>query len=385
MASGAAVRAIPRERLVQESFLEAAEQAPDHLIYLLLNVGDADTQLFLLPARSDGTRRALVVDVGTAKKLPKLLEALSSTPILPPCQDLFPVVVGSHPHDDHIGGMPQFLDLFGDLVSEYWDPGFYHPTPAYIETMRALEAHPRIQQMQPTSGTTRYLEQVKLTVLSPGIELRSRFDTYGTTINDASIALKIDFPSNRVVQVGKNRKYLRTRDPWSILLGADAQTTSWAKVVLDFPQLHASERRSIYSELREAMGSDVLRAQIFKVPHHASKHGVNLELVERIAPRYALISCTGGGGRYSFPHTLAIEAIREGLHPSTGSGEDHESDVDLGIFYTCDVGSRRVPLGSMAMLIPPKRGAKLRMWRFRDEPDEPIELERAVGLNLGGG
>lgn len=383
MPSAPSVKPIARDRLTEESFLAAAEKAPDHLIYMLLNVGDADTQLFLLPARDDGTRRAIVVDVGTTKKLPRLLEALSGTPILPPCDDLFAVVVGSHPHDDHIGGMPEFLDLYGDLVSEYWDPGFYHPTPAFIETMRALEANPRIQQMQPTSGTTRYVEKVKLTVLSPGMELRSRFDTYGTTINDASIALKIDFPSNRVVQKGRNRGYLRTRDPWSILLGADAQTTSWAKIVLDFPQLHNAGRRPIYSELREAMGSDVLRAQIFKVPHHASKHGVNLELVERIAPRYALISCTGGGGRYSFPHSLAVEAIREGLHPTTTAQIDHQADVELGIFYTCDVGSRRGALGSMAMLIPPKMGSKVRMWRFRDESGERIELDRAIGLRLG--
>ena len=49
-------------------------------------------------------------------------------------------------------GMPEFLDRFGSLVREFWEPGYYHPSVSYMETMRAIEDQPSIQHSQPTSG-----------------------------------------------------------------------------------------------------------------------------------------------------------------------------------------------------------------------------------------
>ena len=31
----------------------------------------------------------------------------------------------------------------------------------------------------------------------------------------------------------------------------------------------------------------------------------------------------------------------------------------------------------MAVLFPPRRGSDLQLWRFFDEPSQPLELERA--------
>src|SRR6266511_1822784 len=120
----AAPTPVPADRFRAGDF--AADCSPDDLVYFLLNVGDGDAQLVLLPAEQDGTRPALV-------------EALSQTPLLPARHDLFPVVVGTHPHEDHIAGMPEFLDDLGDFVREYGEPRYYHPSASYMETMRALE------------------------------------------------------------------------------------------------------------------------------------------------------------------------------------------------------------------------------------------------------
>ena len=69
--------AIPEERYLEPPdpagfMVECLE--PNRLIYFLLNVGDGDTQLILLP-RIGGDRRALVVDVsgGQQDKLPTLV------------------------------------------------------------------------------------------------------------------------------------------------------------------------------------------------------------------------------------------------------------------------------------------------------------------------
>jgi beta-lactamase superfamily II metal-dependent hydrolase len=364
------------------SFVEAIQ--PDDLVYFLLNVGDGDTQLLLLPERPDGRRRAIVVDVATTAKLPPLLNNLAKEGLLSiDAPEVLPLVVGTHPHSDHMGGMPELLHAFGDGgVGQYWDPGYLHPSGPYVETMIALEEHPDIRYLQPTSGTTCFIDSVKVTVLTPGIGLRGRFDTYGVAINDASLTVKVEYPASRVARgVQKdpryeNRSYLDLGDPWALLLGGDAQHTSWAQATVDFPELHRHHDADLYRQMRDAVGRDTLRSHILKVPHHASKRGVNLELVERVKPRLTLISSVAGGGRYNFPHPLAVEAIREALDP-TGlrTGPRERNDWDLGIHCTGARTPDDGPAGSLAVRIPRRRGRRLDVWRFRDSPRARIRLD----------
>jgi hypothetical protein len=56
---------------------------------------------------------------------------------------------------------------------------------------------------------------------------------------------------------------------------------------------------------------DLLSADVFKVSHHPSKHGGNLELIERIAPRVTLVSSDSTKSRWNFPPTVTQELIRE--------------------------------------------------------------------------
>jgi beta-lactamase superfamily II metal-dependent hydrolase len=389
---------VPREEVEDPGsgqFLRTCLENQDHLVYFVLNVGDGDTQMVLLPADENGRRRAVVVDVATTRKLPALCRDLAAHGILGDLsgRGVFPVVVGTHPHDDHLGGMPQFIEEFRDQIGEYWEPGYYHSSGSYVETMAQLEEAAHIQRTQPTSGMVRFVGNVKFTALTPGIGLRSRFDSYGISINDASISLKIEFPATRVSETvedrgsgRRKRSYHRLDAPWSLILGADSQTTSWAQATVDFPQLHPHENPTLYRELRMTKGRDDLRAQVFKVPHHASKHGLNLELVERIAPQLTLISSTNGGGKYNFPHLLAVEAIREALQPSTTKKPVRLDDHQLGIHYTCaeldrSLGAKRSKLlGSMAVVVSPKRGTRLQLWRFGDATKDRVDLERALRL-----
>jgi beta-lactamase superfamily II metal-dependent hydrolase len=377
---------IPADRFEEADFVAACKREPTSLVYFLLNVGDGDTQLILLP-RDPGdagdTRRAMVVDVATNRKLPALIEALAREGLLPERANgnEIAIVVGTHPHDDHIGGMPEFLAWFGERIAEYWDSGYYHPTAAYLETMVQLEQlRKSVLVTQPTSGMTRYLGTVKIAAVTPGIGIRTRFDTLGVNINDASIALKLEFPASRIVQRRRDRDYERPEAARSLLLGGDAQTMSWAQAAVDFPQLLAEGKPR--ETLKGRMGPDPLEAQIFKVPHHASKHGVNVELVERVKPRLCLVSSVGGAGRYNFPHHLAVEAVREGMEQTT-SGQPRSPDYDLTILYTSDRRGIRSkePLGSIAIIISPRRG-RLGVWRFRDEPSEPIDFSRALRFDM---
>ncbi len=372
---------VPTSRLAAGDFCSDIDDRD--LVYFLLNVGDADCQLILLPVELDPQnqpfRRAVVIDVGVTKKLPALIAALRSPPVGPPLlrpqagPGTFPVVVGSHPHDDHIRGMAELFESFGQEITEYWDPGYYYPGQAYLETMAYLEDASRyVSYTQPTAGMTRYVGAVKLVALSPAIGLRSRFDSYGVEPNNASIALKVEFPASRVEQRGPDRRYLRIRTTQSLILGADAQTLSWGYVMTDFPELRPDDS-PVAKELRMALGSDPLRASVFKIPHHGSKHGVNLELVELIHPAIGLVSSVNGGGKYQFPHEVSIEAIREGMEPTTSGGHERSDDWDLELHYTAAKDSVGAVLGSIGLVLSPT-GRKRHLWRFGDAPAHRVDL-----------
>jgi hypothetical protein len=354
------------------------------LVYIVLNVGDGDTQLLLLPEHAPGQRRCVIVDCIDAPKLFALIDELIGAGLLGQTKPLLTLVVATHPHNDHISGMGRLLRRFGDgHLQELWEPGYYHSVGAYHEMMRELEDH-EIAHMQPSAGTTRYLGKVKITVLAPGISLRSRFDSYGIDPNDASLALKIEFPAvNTYEQRAGDRSYLRLRTTQTLILGADAQTLSWGQVLVDFPQLGPDES-AVTAALRRARGTEPLQAQVFKVPHHGSKHGVNLELAEKIKPKVSIVSSVREGGRYHFPHEVTLGALREALDPiSSKPGESHRPDAELNILYTgselidAQDGSKS-PLGSVALLIGV--GGRREIWRFGDGRKQKIALARGRPL-----
>jgi hypothetical protein len=368
--------------------LGAIRTNPTALFYFLLNIGDGDAQLLLLPEERDPARpddatprRSIVVDAGTSGKLRILMSDLGDAGVLwgpgGPGRTCA-LVVATHPHDDHIEGLAEIIETYGSPgVGDFWEPGFYAPTRSFAELMAAIE-DARIPHCEPTAGMVRYLGGLKITVLAPSVRLRTAYDTQGVDCNDASIVLKVEFPAARIT-TGKDgghekRRDVRLGDPWSLILGADAQTRSWSHVTADFAPMHRGHDADVYRALRRAHGRDDLSAQILKVSHHASKHGINIELIERMRPRVSLISSVGGGGRYGFPHALATQAIAEALAPSTRAGTEQPPDADLGIHYTGGLTDDGRPLGSIALMVPAKVGGKLRMWRFGDGPRDDLDL-----------
>jgi beta-lactamase superfamily II metal-dependent hydrolase len=368
---------LPNNRFRQADFFEQL-RASD-LVYFLCNVGDADAQLILLPEFGEASeqRRAIIIDAGRQDKLPQLLDSLIQESLLPSeddpqAVDSIPLVVATHPHSDHIGGIHQLLELYGPRVTEFWDPGYYHTTPHYHDMMRSIEHWEHLVYAQPTSGLRRWIGNVAVTVLSPSIQLRNRFDTYGTEINDSSISLRVEYPASRVVERDNERRLIVRGRTTAMVLGADAQTLSWSYVAVDFPQLHTSHSAAAKA-IKAATGVDLLRGKFLKVPHHASKHGVNIELIERINPTLTFVSCSGGSGSYGFPHTLAQDVIREAIQRTASSDAERKKDHELGIFYTSDVrGPRKDILGSMAIVV--RSNGDWVLWRFGDSPSGPIDF-----------
>jgi len=381
------------------ALLRALHDDPNAMVYFLLNVGDGDTQLILLPPDSgDGIRRLVIVDVATAGKLPALIAALHAaddpnhpgdpnrTLIEPPgSPGQIRLLVATHPHYDHIGGMSDLLDHFNGpngCIDQFWDPGYYTPTPAFHDIMAKLETSPWVRRLQPTSGTSLYLDTVKVTVIGPGIGLRNRFDTYGVGINDSSITLMVTYPATAVYaepdpQRGRTNRRVTDTPSHRLLLGGDAQFTSWAQATIDFPALAQEQDLTLAKELQAARGQDYLNADLFKLSHHASKHGINLELLERVSAPTVLVSSVAGGGSYGFPHLLAMEAAREARQAIASNGDPRQGDDALGIHVTGSQTDTGSACGSVAALIPSNPKQQMRFFRLMDGPTAKINLESA--------
>ena len=104
---------------------------PNQLVYFLCNVGDGDSQLLLLPVDPQGRRRILIVDVCTTKKVPALVDSLQQAGLIGAAapgaggepDGSVALVVATHPHSDHIGGMNELLTKLKPRIGEFWDPG----------------------------------------------------------------------------------------------------------------------------------------------------------------------------------------------------------------------------------------------------------------------
>jgi len=139
---------------------------------------------------------------------------------------------------------------------------------------------------------------------------------------------------------------------------------------------------ALAKELHAALGRDFQDADVFKLSHHASKHGINLELLERVDAPYTLISASDGHGRYKFPHRLAMEAAREARQPTTSKPTEPAPDYELGIHLTGARlgGNGRSALGTIAVLVPRAAGSPIRMFRLMDDLAKNIDLAAAREL-----
>ncbi len=366
-----------------------ASLSDDSWVYFLCNVGDGDAQLILLPADDDGRRRAIVVDAYTDKVV-RLVTHLTNQGLLPgqgdddgdPFRDLA-LVVASHPHFDHISNMPNLFRTHGDRIAEFWDPGYFHPIGAYLTTMERLEERrSHITYAQPAAGLRRWIGGTLVTVLSPAVGLRNRFDTYGTEINDSSISLRIDHPANRQIERDEEGRIVSgDGGRSSLILGGDAQTLSWSHVMVDFPYLPASDTEAARAIAAATGSKDLLNTDVVKVSHHGSKRGVNLELMERFSAPVVLVSSREpGGGSHNFPHLLTQEIIREVKEPiaTQASPEERSDDWEHGVFYTHDRDADGAHLGTIAVVFD---GGGRSLWRFGDDRGDPVDLALARRLD----
>jgi len=219
---------------------------------LVLDVGQGDA---ILLEAANGKR--VLVDAGTRRaEVVQLLKARGVKSL--------DMVVATHAHADHIGGMVSVLKTYKPKI--YLDNSMAHTTLTYSSTMAALERHDIGYRTAVYGRTFRLDEDVSMTVLHP----RSRLlrDTR-SDLNSNSVVIRIDHGED------------------CILLTGDAED--------------ATERA--------LMQQQIAPCGVLKVAHHGSGHSTSAAWLRAIAPKIALIS-VGRDNRYGHPDPDTLARLK---------------------------------------------------------------------------
>ncbi len=249
-----------------------------------------------LAARPDGRIHITVLDVGQGDAIlvegdrggrmlidggpdpDRLILELDAR--IPPWDRRIDVLVLSHPHEDHAGGLPRLIQSY--RIGRVFEPGMIGPGPAYHAFRADLALQARTPERLATGDRLR-LDSIDLKVLWPDSDavLREPPDG-GTSINNVSIVLLGTFGTQRFLLAGDIEQAI---DPILIARGLP-------------------------------------RVDLLKVAHHGSRTSSTDAFLDTVRPRAAIVS-VGAVNPYGHPaaDTLArIEARGSRLYRTDRNG-----------------------------------------------------------------
>ena len=211
-----------------------------------LDVGQADSILI------QDNNQNMLIDAGNngdGKYLVKYFKELGITK--------FDYLVGTHPHEDHIGGLDNVIKNFD--IDKVLLPDVSTTTETYEDVLDAL-IEKNLKVTTPKIGDNFKMSDCDFSVMSIG--------TDATDLNETSIVLKMQFG---------NKKFIFTGDA----------TSKNEKNMLD-----------------KDISADVL-----KVGHHGSEYSTCQEFLDKVNPQYAIIS-VGKGNKYGHPTSQTLNKLK---------------------------------------------------------------------------
>lgn len=170
------------------------------------------------------------------------------------------LVIITHPHSDHIGGMARVIERYNPEY--YVDPGVPHTSKIYKDLLDLVEEK-KLKYIRP-NGQTIHLQSAELYIFPLPKEIKD--------INNASVVSKLSYKD------------------FEILLLGDAEI----------------EEQSFLIKTNK----DKLRSKVLKVSHHGSITGTNQRLLDAVLPETAIIS-VGRDNPYGHPHKEVITLLKK--------------------------------------------------------------------------
>lgn len=222
-------------------------EVESNLIVRFIDVGQADAILIQNQGKN------MLIDAGNNEDGELLVKYFEQLGI-----KQFSYIIGTHPHEDHIGGLDDVINSF--IVDKIYLPDAITTTATFMDVLDAIENH-HLTYTVPKIGEVFHLGEATLLVIYTGTDT--------SDLNNTSIVLRLDFGEN------------------SFLFTGDATDKTEKKI------------------LNQNIEVDVL-----KVAHHGSNYSTTNEFLETVNPKYAIIS-VGKDNSYKHPHKEIIQKFKQ--------------------------------------------------------------------------
>ena len=211
-----------------------------------IDVGQADAILI------ENNKKYMLIDAGNNEDGDLLVNYFKDKNITD-----FEYVVATHPHEDHIGGMDNIIKNFN--IKNYYMPDCYTTTKTFEELLDALEEK-NLSFETPDIDSEFLLGDALFKVLYTGTDKRD--------LNNTSIVLRMTYKDV------------------SFMFTGDATNTTEKKII-----------------------AKDLQSDVLKVGHHGSQYSTSDEFLDKVNPKYAIIS-VGTGNVYDHPKDITLNKLK---------------------------------------------------------------------------
>ena len=245
---------------------ETFKETENTLDITYLDVGQADSILI----QNEGHN--MLIDAGNNEDGPLLVQYFKEQNITK-----FDYLITTHPHEDHIGGMDDIINNFD--IEKIYMPDITTTTKTFLDVLEAIEKKNMTYDV-PNINQNFTLGNTLFQVIYTGNDKKN--------LNNSSIILKATF---------KNTSYLFTGDATS--------------------------------EVEKKILNKDIQATVLKVGHHGSKYSTTTDFLNKVNPKYAIIS-VGKNNSYNHPNQVTINKLEK------KNIEIHRTDQEGSIFLKSD-------------------------------------------------
>lgn len=239
---------------IEDAYVPADLTGEETVAVHIIDVGQGDS-IFI---RTKG--KSVLIDAGEKESGQSVCDYLSAAGV-----EKLDLVIGTHPHSDHIGGLATVLERFPTEQILLPDiPENLVPTTATFERLLDAVEQNGVQTALASPGQTYDLgDGVKLTILGPVKDYDS--------LNNVSVVCRLDSGETSFLFTGDAEKEVETD-----LLSQGAN----------------------------------LQADVLKAGHHGSNTSSGKEFLDAVQPKIAAISC-GADNKYGHPHKEVMERLSQ--------------------------------------------------------------------------
>jgi len=200
----------------------------------------------------------ILIDAGPKSNHEDLLKQLEDKNI-----DDFEIVIATHPHEDHIGGMTYVLNNY--KVENFYMPKVTHTTKTFENMISSINSQGLSINVIKEGDYISLGEGAYIEVFSP---MNEEYDN----LNNYSPVMKLTYGNT------------------SFMLTGDAESESELEVVEKY--------------------GDKLKSDVLSFGHHGSSTSSSIEFIEAVNPTYGVIS-VGADNSYGHPHRKILDIINK--------------------------------------------------------------------------